>query len=550
MGWRHQSCGWFLVMFCVWAGALLVTATRATAAEVAKGTSTDAERKIKNLESYYAKIYAEPLDSTERLPREIAILSLSRIDAEETTKRLLDALKTKDRDPLIVYLAWEALDARVGSLNSEERMRWVTAGLQAANSGGFPGSTATPLLRALAEQPPAGLEADLAKFVTRVIQENDPQDAGGKAALDALADLMGAWHDPILIRAMVSNFARSDWVERVDHALRKLPEAPEGGDVKKLPALWRSWAQQHGQIKAAEAQELKPYAGSSGIFAKADRITDPDDKRWRAELEISKLTVSDFDVAWCIDSTGSMNEANQVIAAEMPSVMRICSLISKRARAGAIYYRHETEAGLMKACCLRAKENSRFYQVKGYPLTADVRTIAAKMAAEPIPKPDPTLGNTHPGCAAHAALHAAMEDMNWSSDKHARRVIVLVGDSPVTPGSEKACEQLGATAKARGYAVHALLRPRSAESWEPLIRAAGGTYTAFTPGVAAAQRPRMAAAGRNGASDEFGQMMAKVVSDSIAGDYKDRVEPLVKILLPYAKAAEVAEQRSRSGGGK
>ena len=32
-------------------------------------------------EEYYAKVYGEPLDSTERLPRQIAIVSLSRIDA-------------------------------------------------------------------------------------------------------------------------------------------------------------------------------------------------------------------------------------------------------------------------------------------------------------------------------------------------------------------------------------------------------------------------------------------------------------------------------------
>jgi hypothetical protein len=59
--------------------------------------------------------------------------------------------------------------------------------------------------------------------------------------------------------------------------------------------------------------DVKPYTGTSAVFVAPQRITSPTDSRWRKELEIGKCTVSDFDLVWCIDSTGSMNEPNQIV---------------------------------------------------------------------------------------------------------------------------------------------------------------------------------------------------------------------------------------------
>src|SRR5262245_1100583 len=79
----------------------------APASQTAKSPSTRSAQDIQDLEAYYAKLYGEPLNSPDRLPREIAVISLSRIDAPDTTQRLLDALnvKSKERDPVVAYLA-------------------------------------------------------------------------------------------------------------------------------------------------------------------------------------------------------------------------------------------------------------------------------------------------------------------------------------------------------------------------------------------------------------------------------------------------------------
>jgi hypothetical protein len=199
------------------------------------------ERMIHELEVVYAKTYAEPLNSPERLPKEIAIISLSRIDSPESTQKLLDVFKLKDRDPIVQYLAWEALHARVRSLTGEDRRRWATGGLQAANlAGGFPGTTVTPLLRALAEQVPTIYEDQPHKLALRVLQENALEVPAQKEALDALRDLVSAWHDPTLVRA-IAVAGRPALALRADHVLRGLPNAPEKpADPKKSPAS--GWA--------------------------------------------------------------------------------------------------------------------------------------------------------------------------------------------------------------------------------------------------------------------------------------------------------------------
>lgn len=528
-------------------------------------TSPARDAAIRKLEEFYAKTYGEPLASADRLPREIAIVSLSRIDAPAITGRLFDPFNVKGKDkadPVVEYLAWEALHARHATLSAEQRRRWVTAGLRSANAGAFPECTAAPLLLALAEFDPTALEAEPSKLAVRVVRESDLEQPTGKAALDALRHLVAAWRDPRLVRALVKelNQSKSPAVaKRVDHVLRGLPDAPpENADPRKA---WNGAAGKLAKMKPAAKDELKPYAGKSSAFAAPARITDPNDRRWRAELEIAKLAVSDFDLAWCIDSTGSMNDENQLVAQETGVVLRLFALVSKRARCGAIYMRHETDAPLMQPCCERAKANSAWYQVKGYPLTTDAAQLAKTMAAERIPLPDPMReGNVHPGTAFHGALLAAMERMAWSKDASARRAIVLVGDSRVTEGSEEPCKKLVAAAKQRGFQVHAMVKNGAMRTWDELLEPGGGQTFPFRtsdempelpPDMPFAARRRMRMEMRAAEMEPqavFAEVATTVIRDAVAEPYQDRVEPLVKVLLDYARAAARAEQNAAAAG--
>jgi hypothetical protein len=516
----------------------------ATTRPTAVATSQPSARvlaQIKEMERYYAKLYAEPLNSPDRLPREIAIVSLSRINCTDTTQRLLDVFKSKDRDPVVWYLAWEAIHSRISTLGHEDRRRWATGGLIAANLGGFPGTTVVPLLHALAEHHPVEYEAEPHKLAFRIIQENELKAGEGKEALDALRVLVATWHDPTMIRAMISSLTtRPDWADRVDYVLGNLPDVPK--DTKKRPPVWwAGWQEKHSSMKVAAPEDLKQYAGTGKVFAPPVKILDPNDKRWTQELEIGKVTVSDFDLVWCIDSTGSMHETNQLVASETAVVIRVCSLISRKARCGTIYFRHELEPGLMQECCIKAKSNPKFYSVKGYPLTPDGKALAAKMAAERIPPPDKkNEGNTHPGGAFFSALKAAMELMNWSTDKQAKRLIVIIGDSFLTPGSEKACVQLAGEAKAKGFQLQAIIKGSAIGSWDEAVKAGGSEPVILGNGS------KHVAAGQDINAD-FRSASAAAIRQSVAAPYRDRIDPLLKSLMPYAKELNASEIRLARG---
>lgn len=162
-----------------------------------------------------------------------------------------------------------------------------------------------------------------------------------------------------MVRVLIAQMNRPVLAERVDFVLRGLPNPPPEGDPRKLAAPWGAWFASAG-LKAADQSALPKYAGEATVFPKPPKITDPDDKRWYAELEIGKLTVSDFDLVWAIDSTGSMNDENQMIAAQTGHVIRICSLVSRRTRCGTVYARHEIEKGHLQKCCEAAAANLTF----------------------------------------------------------------------------------------------------------------------------------------------------------------------------------------------
>ena len=535
------------------AGAAFPTIGAAQEKKPAAGSPSANPDRIRELEEYYAKLYAQPLQSPERLPKEIAVISLSRIDASATTASLLGVLKGPTKEPVVAYLAWEALHARRASLSSDQQREWALAGARAADAGAFPGWTIAPVLRALAGQPASAFDPLHAKLAAHVIQENALDDERGLDALNALRDWVAAWCEPAVVKGLLALAGKPGLAPRVDHSLRGLPSPPpKGEEPRKIAAAWIAWMKTTKLTRAGDA-DVKPYIGASAAFALPQRIAFTNDPRWRKELEIGKCTVSDFDLVWCIDSTGSMNEPNQMVARETGTLARVCALVSRRARCGAVYYRHETEQALLQPCCQRAAGNAATYRTKTYKLTPDAAGLAATMAAEPIPKPDPKLGNVHPGSAYYAGLKTAIAEQPWSRDKLSRRVIVLVGDSFLTPGSEKAATDLTAEAARNGYDVHAFVGGRAVKAWADVVKAGGGQMITVNsarrpmrpgPGAPAATTtaPTTQSAREAAVGGLFRSVLVAALTPAVAADYRDRIEPLLDALIPFARAEADAEK--------
>ena len=112
--------------------------------------------------------------------------------------------------------------------------------------------------------------------------------------------------------------------------------------------------------------------------------------------------------------------------------------------------------------------------------------------------------------------------------------------------------------------MHALAKAGAARSWSELIEGGGGAVFPFRTAedeLPAAmsdlpddlpfqRRRRMMIEARLEELDPhavFGRVAATVIRDAVTPAYRDRVDPLVKVLVPYAQAAAVAEANANAG---
>ena len=566
-------------------------------------TARDLET-IAEMERYYAKLYARPLEveANARLAHLIAVGSLARIDAATTADKLLLIANRGKVDPRVAQAAWEALAARYPSLMAGERAEWLDAGLSIADAGGFPGDSAGPLLAALATRPPgagggaAGGAAESAgkedgkpsgkaaikavrtpernakavdALLLRVAEENDPAVEQGRRTLDAAADTLARWADKEVVGRLVRQMGRSvPLSKRIDRMLRRLPNPPaEAGD--RPAAVWAKWlatadlgkpaelARASDSAKAAdpgkrgESASTKPatapagYAGDNSFFVKPDRIVNPKDPKWSAEIELPKLQLAEVNVAFCVDATGSMAESNAYVTAYLEMAVKSLGVISPTIKAGAIYYRHENVKAFMVDCCKTAATQKGNFLVKGMPLTADIPGLVKQMQAQRIEGPS---GHDAGGGAYLSAMTSAAELLG-PPRKGVARVAIIIGDTFVTHGSEKGIVEAAKLAKEAGLIVVFVVRDqRAAMSVKGASNAASGhDAIVYLPdlgkfkgggggvgggvvggGGAAMSGPSATEAAEGFVTTAFGRAAERAVTAMVSKGYADRVPPLFR----------------------
>jgi hypothetical protein len=505
----------------------------ATAADPQTQTATPPTTQkdyVAEMEKYFAQLYAKPLREKPRLPKLVALMSLSKLDAPATTSQLIEAAGSSD--PVVAYLAWEILHARQDRLTADYHAYWIKRGLELGAAGTLPPASLVSALQAAESVPYDTVASVSGKLFDTITASYDPAVESDVPVLTAAGKLLAAWQAaPLLQRVarQMSDAKRSAAAERILMGLPGAP-APDAPADQKKSAL-NKLAKTPGEPK------LHPYTAVGKVVPAPVKIVDPKDPQWYKELELSDLAISNFELVWVIDSTGSMNEWNQIIAANAAPVMRMLDLVSEQTRVGAVYYRHEVDAKLQVECCRQAA-NAPWYQTKPHPLNRNAEALAAAMAAEPIPKPDKTLHNMHPGSAVHGGLVTAIGKLDWTRDAKSRRVIVLVGDATLTAGTEQATAALAAEAVKNGFQVHALtVGKRAYESFHPVVEAAKGLHWDFV-GDKPAHR-RNPAAGDHQTINDFDVIARLVIKSSINKAYHDRIDPLLDALAP------LIEQRKR-----
>jgi hypothetical protein len=536
-------------------GAVLAQPAAEPAVPVAAAEDQPTEFQERLITMYLAK-FGEGLDRDTRLPRLISLLAVARLDdaravpmllhAGEAAVGLADLSRREQRaklDPVVAWLAWEALHTRHQILDDHQRQRWLRLGVAGAAEGAFPNELAIPVLNAAASLPAGELgEQRVGQLVVQAVQEGNP------VVLPVVADAVAAWRDPAIVRALMGrNVLNEQTVDGIAQVLAKLPDAPVA-DVPGSPgALRQAW---NGWFSTASGpagpEELTAYAGQGTVLPPPEKMSRTGDG-WNDIFEADDLVVRGIDLAWSIDSTGSMAEENQAVARATVRVMMLLSVVSDRTRVGTLYVRHETFGPLQGPCCTKAEQHPAGYTAKPYPLSPDVVRLANIMFDEPIPKPNTDRwANTHPGSAAHSMLFAADRGLEWSAGPNVVRAVVAVADSEIKPDRVQPAAMLARDMAQRGFQVHALHTRQQAAFEQVFVEGGGGSLLQFKPRDGTRSNlpaGPLASWDLETASDwtqdinAFEQIALNLINGSVPPEYESRVHQAVIAVSPFLRQA-------------
>jgi len=423
--------------------AALVFAACASPAEAAE--SAGAERSIKDpsvrrkavdqLVEHYLEMYGEHLKSRDWMARAMAVIGLAQIDDPRITERLFTVLD-KDKLPLVRVYAWEALHSRLGSLDGEQRKRWVQTGKTLLAKGLLRGDLRVGLIRAVA---PDGPTDENRQLFRHLFSKTNSMDSSDMRTLAAMREVLARWRDRALIADLVGVMSNLDCVFRAEYVLGDLPWAvgeransfsKEGtaAACSRSQDLWSKALDGAGE-GGFTPEPIDPYNGPSLVIPAAEEIADPGDPKWRKELELTRFTLDHLDVTLAVDSTGSMLPVIRWVQRDVTKLMRAFYLISYEPRLAIVFYRDHGDA----------------YVVKPFPFTSNadalsraIRGIDAKGGAD---QPE----------AVYDALVTALTKQKWSSSHYARRIVVVVGDAPPHPDTMGDIEKMVRAAAEKNF---------------------------------------------------------------------------------------------------
>ncbi len=537
------------------------------------------QKRIKALEAYYATMYAKHLKSRDWFIRARAMAARGKIDCKETTDKLMTVVEN-DRDPMIRMYAWEALHARAASLAKmpDYHRRWVSAGVKAAYKGGFRGDLRVALIKAVeAYGPkPPGFEVTNDKLITYILKTTSHERPADSRTLTALRKLIATWKDPKITQSICRMLSNATTANKAEYVLGSLNPAitPIGKWYQKTPSAdwrkkqgeWSKWVKENLTEETASVKVAKkPYVGKSKYFPPAEKITDPNDPKWRKDLELGKLKFNDVEIAFVIDSTGSMQHVMNTLAKQLVRMIAALNMVSREPRIGTVYYRHEEDPALQVPCCKQATgqqmqgrlPNGKTVILTNYrtlllPLTSQVEKLAEIMLKQ-------VAGGGHAGGAPHGGMITAIRGLKWTKSKTAKRVLVVIGDTPPTAGTSQAIETLVTTFhKKHNFTFHSMRvlsvpqlmtekqlkqqGSRHLPNYAKIAKLGGGTsiigqFLRTQNGRKSGQVAPPHSAGGN-----FRALVIGIIQGMINEDYRSRVAPVVNVLVEHSQSP-VARRR-------
>ena len=263
-------------------------------------------------------------------------------------------------------------------------------------------------------------------------------------------------------------------------------------------------------------------------------ILNPDDPKWRRDLELPRFRLNQLSVALVMDATGSMSSAIEWIRRDVGKIMRALHAVSQEPRLGVTLYRDSGED----------------YVVKLYPLTSKESRLS-----QALRRAKAEGGGDFPE-AVYEALRETIENgkQNWPISQSIQKVVVVIGDAPPHREDMPKIEELLKKATAMGFMVYCLkvppmdlARAKAArggdaildpdEAFDQIATWGGGksyraSFQSLAPAIMVPTRPIPYLSSGGVAEEEANRLIvAGVLMGLVRKEYQDRVRPFVNVLL-------------------
>lgn len=488
------------------------------------------ERLFDFLQKEYGLLLNKQKD---RVSRSLLAISLSRVPKADVTAKLLEMTR-RETDPLVRAVAWECLISRTKMMGADSYRQLMESTAALIDADVIRGQLRIPALELLAlSQPDKKTKAMFA----RIFAHTDSRMPHDDAIIAAMGRCLAAWKSPDLVEWLITRTTNVDDAWRADRVLRAAGASVQGENLydqgaqkamrdmtDRYAAWWRqekgNWQEAKVSLEDSKWKTLQPHF----VPAVEDYASvDPDDKKWKKDLELRPPNLKSFDVGFVVDVTGSMDPALAWLHSDVKRMMNCIGLVCLEPRIGITFYRDHGDE----------------FVARTTPLTSRVDVLIRA-----LDNMNCAGGGDIPEAVLEGLTDSAAKNP-WVAQASGKKVWVLVADAPGHPEDQKQCEELVRAAAAKGFHLYAvkLQGPYAApdqSGLDALTKVGNGVSMEASGAELMNARPRTSpsqmgkggfgALGSTGNIPVGRKLLSAMLVDAINPQFADRVEPMSAVL--------------------
>lgn len=407
--------------------------------------------------NFLTDLHRRHLGSSDWIARAAAVIGLSRMPTDAATEILLQQAQTETH-PVGRLVAWQAVLARAGRVTDEQFRAWDTATSAMVRKDLFHGDLRIGLLEMLGATP---VTPEKRRYFLGLFRRASSLDSSDIPTLIAMGRALGQWRDSDLIESLLRCMGSANTAIRAELVLQAAGVEMPWVRAPSAQRVYRQWWQENKETFAAAAaaprawRKLRPQFIPAPLEAKA---FDPLDPKWRREMELGRLRLSQFSFAIAVDCSRSMRPEIDRLKRDMRIMFTAFGQIAREVGVGVTLF----SPGAI---------------VRYLRLTGDPKRLMAYVDAAGIMGP---AGEEEWA----GALERTIKGNRWPArGKYSRRAIVLLSDEPITdPQFRRAMPLARASGKAGfriyGVMIRSLQRVPNNPLSVPFDRTSGGSVFA------------------------------------------------------------------------